>query len=172
MFPDSDVAKGFGCGESKCARLARWGIAPHLKSLLTSNVNHADNFVLLFDENLNFENQSKQSKLLQIGMDGPNVNHKFQFHREMVSHIEKDYDKTLLDIGSCGLHILHGSLKNGMDKNKIFNDLESVFSSLHWLFNNAPSRKKDFTSLVVVTYSGCSFANIVGWKTSQLLDVH
>lgn len=60
MFPDSLVAQGFGCGESKCARLARWGIAPHFKSLLTTNVNHADNFVLLFDESLNFENQKKQ----------------------------------------------------------------------------------------------------------------
>ena len=59
MFPDSAIAKAFACGESKCARLARWGIAPHFKSILVKSANSQEHFVLLFDESLNFENQKK-----------------------------------------------------------------------------------------------------------------
>ena len=60
MFTDSVIAKEFTCGQSKCSRLARFGIAPHFKSLLQRDVNQAEAFVLLFDESLNFENQKKQ----------------------------------------------------------------------------------------------------------------
>ena len=47
-------------GKLKCAHLARFGIAPHFKSLLQCDVYQAEAFVLLFDESLNFENQKKQ----------------------------------------------------------------------------------------------------------------
>ena len=45
--------------------------------------------------------------LYQISMDGPNVNMKFfeefsQHHKECSFH-------SLINIGSCGLHIVHGS---------------------------------------------------------------
>ena len=49
--------------------------------------------------------------MLQISMDGPNVNWK------MIDLIKKekrefDSEKTaLLNIGSCGLHVLHGAYK-------------------------------------------------------------
>lgn len=199
MFPDSVIAKEFGCGESKCARLARWGIAPHFKKLLTSDVNHAEAFVLLFDESLNFENQKKQmdihvrfwqhdqistryfgseflgkgdadhlvksflesveslqlGKLLQIGMDGPNVN--LKFHREMVSHIERNFDKHLLDIGSCGLHQIHGALKNAMDKNTVFKNLQNVFTSLYYLFDDAPARKTEYSAVTGSSTFGLQF---------------
>lgn len=140
MFPDSEIAKSFSCGETKCARLARFGIAPYFKSLLQRDVNQAEAFVLLFDESLNFENQKKQldvhvrywqhdqvstryfgseflgkgdadhlvesflrnveslqlGKLIQIGMDGPNVN--LKFHREIMSHMQLNYEKELSDV--------------------------------------------------------------------------
>ena len=130
MFPDSVIVKEFKCGETKCAHLARFGTAPHFKSLMQCDIYQAEAFVLLFDESLNFENQKKQldmhvrywqhdqvstryfgseclgkgdadhlvksflqntetlqlGKLIQIGMDGPNVN--LKFHREMVSHVQ------------------------------------------------------------------------------------
>ena len=52
MFPDSEIAKQFRCGERKCAYLCKYGIAPYLKQLLKKNINGEDGFVLLFDESL------------------------------------------------------------------------------------------------------------------------
>lgn len=51
------------------------------------------------------------AKLVQISMDGPNVNWKFY---EMVqSDLKLNLKLTMLDIGSCNLHIVHGAFKNG-----------------------------------------------------------
>jgi len=38
MFPDSQIATQFGCGENKCAYLCSFGLAPYFKSLTLSNL--------------------------------------------------------------------------------------------------------------------------------------
>ena len=60
MFPDSQIAQQFKCGESKTAYLATFGIAPHFLSLLKNKVKSESSYVLLFDESLNEEMQKKQ----------------------------------------------------------------------------------------------------------------
>jgi len=68
MFPDSDIAKHFACGERKAAYLSTFGIAPHFLSLLKGKVRDQSEYVLLFDESLNSEIQSKQMCCSGIGM--------------------------------------------------------------------------------------------------------
>lgn len=64
-----------------------------------------------------FLNGSKSvdpKSLMQISSDGPNVNLKFlSFFSE-----KRDLDELagLVNIGTCGLHTVHGSLKNGIKK--------------------------------------------------------
>jgi len=41
-------------------------------------------------------------KLLQVSMDGPNVN--LKFHRDLSSQLVADYNKKRVDLGTCGLH--------------------------------------------------------------------
>ena len=49
--------------------------------------------------------------IIQISMDGPSVNWRFQ---ELYNYDLKEiYQKTLLNLGSCGLHVLHGSFQTG-----------------------------------------------------------
>ncbi|GBN94621.1 hypothetical protein AVEN_11974-1 [Araneus ventricosus] len=48
-------------------------------------------------------------KVIQISMDGPAVNWKF-FHM-IQEQIRDDFQTQLLNIGSCGLHILNSALK-------------------------------------------------------------
>lgn len=55
MFPDSDIAKQFTCGERKVAYLTTFGIAPHFSSLMKAKAKKESGFVLLFDESLNRE---------------------------------------------------------------------------------------------------------------------
>ena len=49
--------------------------------------------------------------IIQISMDGPSVNWRF---RELYNYDLKEiYQKTLLNLGSCGLHVLHGFFQTG-----------------------------------------------------------
>lgn len=53
-------------------------------------------------------------KILQVLMDGPNVN--WSFLRKLQEHwqIEGDgHEASLLDLGSCGLHVVHGAVSLG-----------------------------------------------------------
>lgn len=60
MFPDSDIAKQFSCGETKLAYLATFGIAPHFSSLMKTTAKKESGYVLLFDESLNREMKTCQ----------------------------------------------------------------------------------------------------------------
>jgi len=47
-------------------------------------------------------------RLIQISMDGPNAN--WSFLEKMKLKLERDPDDAkLLELGSCGLHIVHGA---------------------------------------------------------------
>lgn len=46
--------------------------------------------------------------LLQIGMDGPKVNISFQ--KLLESELKETNNKTIIDIGPCGLHVVHISI--------------------------------------------------------------
>ena len=46
-------------------------------------------------------------------MDGPSV--KLKFHRDLQSSCEEQELPTLIDIGSCGLHIIYGAFKTGAE---------------------------------------------------------
>ncbi|XP_070386228.1 uncharacterized protein [Dermacentor albipictus] len=53
-----------------------------------------------------------RSKILQISMDGPNVNMKFR--REIKQELcESNDGRQILDVGSCGLHVVNGAFKTG-----------------------------------------------------------
>ena len=58
MFPDSEIAKQFACGERKAAYITVFGLAEHFKKLLKDGVKGP--FVVLFDESLNKKMQEKQ----------------------------------------------------------------------------------------------------------------
>ena len=64
MFPNCETGKHFACGERKASYLATFGTAPHVLSLLKGKVRDQSEYVLLFDESLNSEMQSKQSDVL------------------------------------------------------------------------------------------------------------
>ena len=59
MFPDSELAKSFTCGENKTAYLSKYGIASFIKSELSRSVQDKQ-YVLMFDESMNKTTKSKQ----------------------------------------------------------------------------------------------------------------
>ena len=48
----------------------------------------------------------------------------------------------LINIGSCGLHIVHTSFKNGVTASGWV--IADVLSSLYYLFKDASARREDF----------------------------
>jgi hypothetical protein len=78
-------------------------------------------------------------------MDGPNVNHKF--YREYVSDRETNLPNApeLLNLGSCGLHIIHGAFKTGASATGW--KLDNLLRSLWYLFCDSPARREDFTTV-------------------------
>lgn len=77
-------------------------------------------------------------KLLHVSMDGPNVNHKFfkDLNAERASAGYPD----LLNVGTCSLHTVHGSLKCTTIDWKI----ENILRSLWQVFHESPARREDF----------------------------
>ena len=89
--------------------------------------------------NLNMAN------LLQVSMDGPNTN--WKFYNNFVQDREKsDLDiPGLLNIGSCGLHVVHGAFKQGASKTGW--KLDGVMRALYHCFNDSPARRDDYLTI-------------------------
>ena len=87
-------------------------------------------------ENLNL------SQMLQLSMDGPNVN--LAFHKELDSRVKKDCGLNLLDVGSCGLHKVHGAFQSAVSASSW--NLDGILKSMHRLFKHTPARREDYTS--------------------------
>ncbi|GBL91661.1 hypothetical protein AVEN_71317-1 [Araneus ventricosus] len=85
----------------------------------------------------------KLSKLLQVSMDGLFVN--WKFYELLQNDLKKPHHFQILCIGSCGLHILNNSFKHG-EKATNWN-INSILSSLYWLFKDAPVRREDLMKL-------------------------
>ena len=51
------------------------------------------------------------SKVVQVSMDDPKIN--LRFLDQLIDQLEIQLDKSLLDVGSCGLHVVHGAFQNG-----------------------------------------------------------
>lgn len=53
MFPDSELAKAFSCGEKKCSYIACHGLRPFFQAALQQEIENSDCYVVLFDESGN-----------------------------------------------------------------------------------------------------------------------
>ena len=66
--------------------------------------------------------------MLHLGMDGPNVNKKFQ--RLLLENIE---NTTFLDIGTCPLRIVHNAFKKGVSSLQF--NVDQFALDIHFFFN-------------------------------------
>lgn len=98
------------------------------------------------------------SKMVQVSMDGPNVNHKF-LERLMQYREKSDPDQPqLLQLGSCSLHIIHGAFSTGMQKTGW--NLEKLLRAICYLFDDSPARRADFKAITKSEVFGLQFCSI------------
>lgn len=85
-----------------------------------------------------------KQKLIQIQMDGPNVN--FACLRTLEQSLR---EKQLLDLGSCGLHTINGALQFGFDsKDSPDWDISNFLKSIYYLLHDTPARRGEYVAVV------------------------
>lgn len=91
-------------------------------------------------------------KLLQVSMDGPNVNHKFL--RELLAKLQEfsTPPPVPLDLGSCGLHVLHGAFKKGFEETGW--RLVPFLRAIYYFFKNFPARQATLASCIASLKEG------------------
>ena len=91
-------------------------------------------------------------KILQVSMDGPNVNLKMikDFETYLKSIGNPDHSMFVF-MGTCGLHVGHNAFKTGFNDKTTEWHVISFLRAVYNLFKDVPSRKSD-----LIRYSGSS----------------
>ena len=85
------------------------------------------------------------ANLNQVSMDGPNTNWKF-FDSFCSDRALTDPDLPhLINVGSCGLHLVHGAFKYGVKATGW--KLDSLLRSLYYMFSDSPARREEYETL-------------------------
>ena len=87
------------------------------------------------------------SYLLHFGMDGPNVNLKFQ--KDVQEMFLETLQKKLLDIDTCTLHKVHTSFRRGVLQLPI--DIDDFAVNLHGFFKLSSARREDYRKMEDIT---------------------
>lgn len=106
--------------------------------------------------------------ILQVSMDGPNVN--LSFIQKLGNHLQvlNPEGKDLLDIGICSLHTVNGAIKTGISK--IDWDLFHFFRSLYNLFKDSPARHAKYTDITTSAAFPYKFTAIRWLENGRCVD--
>ena len=78
-----------------------------------------------------------ESKVMQVSSDGPNVN--LAFLKKYASLWEEKELDLLMDLGTCGLHVVHGSMKAGAKASEW--ELQKLHKAMWQFMDDAPARR-------------------------------
>ena len=126
MFPDSQIAQKFACGQTKCSYLIRFGLAPYFEKEVLDMVTKPENLcVVSFDESFNNIIQQEQMDLILRSWDeerkrvvGRYFGSQFPGHTRAVDLLSK-FKSGLSKLEQAGIVQLTGlSLKSCFRKEK------------------------------------------------------
>ena len=63
----------------------------------------------------------------------------------MHEDVKKQTGKKLLNVGSCGFHVIHNSFRDGRSVAEW--DVETFLTRVRWLFKDSPAHREDYTSV-------------------------
>ena len=96
-----------------------------------------------FVEDMNLE----PDLLMQIGMDGPNVNSKFE--KDLYTQIYDRYGVSFLMLGSCGIHITNNGFRKGVTEFGF--DVETFVHDINFYFKMSAARRQDYKLMEMFT---------------------
>ena len=85
------------------------------------------------------EKINKQN-LIKVSMDGPAVN--WKFFSSLQESVKALYQCSLIDIESCGLHIVHGAVKHVLEATGW--NIDDLLYAFLRLLKDAPARQEDY----------------------------
>jgi len=133
MFPDSNIASRFTCGETKCSYMLKYGLAPYFKQLLPEAVKRSPLYVILFDESLNKSTQEKQMDVHVRYWEAGEVHTRYM-GSEFMGHATADDLLGKLKSSLTGLHVpnLIQVSTSGPNVNwKMFESLQQELKDYH-----------------------------------------
>ena len=83
-----------------------------------------------------------KKNMLVLSMDGPNTN--WSVFEKLNAHRENELPQ-ILEIGSCGLHVIHGAFQTGVKATGW--ELDGVLKAMWKLFSDSPARRDLYISL-------------------------
>ena len=101
------------------------------------------------------KHQLEISNLVSIGMDGPNVNHKF--HSEVEDALAADGNRGLLTVGSCPIHIANNAFNKMLSTLSPFINLDQLASDLHGFFSKSAARRIEYSQSESITEISSKF---------------
>ena len=107
-------------------------------------------------------------------MNGPHIN--WKIFDMLQKKVLGDVNKSLLNIGSCGLHVMHYAFPDECKASDWH--IEYALSSLYWLFKHCPSRREDYTkvtgskTIMLKFCQQCWIENITVFNFALLMWLH
>ena len=89
------------------------------------------------------ESGLEYKNIVQLVMDGPNVN--WSFRNKFEANKRDNFNSGLVNIGSCGLHKIHNAFKGGAKKSGW--QIPQFLKALHTLCHETPARRKDYETV-------------------------
>ena len=84
-----------------------------------------------------------QKSMVMLSMDGPNTN--WKVYENLKSHRTEKELPQIINVGSCGLHIVHGAFQTGVKATGWKS--EKVLKAMWKLFNDSPARRDLYIQL-------------------------
>ena len=113
----------------------------------------------------NFEEATKdldKKMLAQVSMDGPNVNWKM-YDKLVGERGENEQLLGLINVGSCGLHAVHGAFRSGAEKTNWV--IDSILKAPYKLFDKSPASAVQVLEVICFHYHSVETGR---WKTRKL----
>ena len=85
--------------------------------------------------------------LIQVGMDGPNVN--LSFEKKLRRSMESDFNTSFLDMETCSLHPVHTTFRKGVLKLEM--NVDEFFHDIFFFFKHSSACREDYASVEEVT---------------------
>ena len=105
-------------------------ITSYTGSLFVGHCTAADllDHFLIFIKDLSIDT----NLMMGIGMDGPNVNKKFE--ADLIKKLDSEKGNSIMKIGSCPLHTVNNAFGEGIKTIKAVMDIEQFLIDLHFFF--------------------------------------
>ena len=86
--------------------------------------------------------------MLHLGMDGPNVNLKFQTLL-LQSNLLAEAKTTFLNIGTCPMHVVHNAFRKGVSS--LACNVDQFFCRHTIFFKQSAAHRADYESMAKIT---------------------